>query len=264
MQRRDFLLGALTLASATGAVRFVSAAESENMKDLRPFEFLSFTVLASGATWRAWNDAEFREALVADPQIHLPRFWGDRVTGLTFVIHEDSREVKHLILPHRPITTEHYDQEKVREILEYETGGDRSLEHFLPAELIARAFEDAQFRERLIRAPKSALMQAGYDVGARTVIVHANTATTRHLTIPANPVDTAQLISMEDKIKDYIVAVSTSCCASGTCDMCIQCHGRSGELDTNARRSNREGFDGHIDPNVLRDYLESVRSPRKI
>lgn len=272
MQRRNFLLGAISIATAAGGLRLVSPNEVVAAVRPRPFRFMNFTVLSSGATMKAWNDPVFKARLLRHPDTILQSFWGDKAKELKIVIHEDTETIRHFVLPDRGKLASETSPKELLNTLEYETAGDTSFRYFLPADVIADALTSSTYRRRLIRAPRKTLADAGYEPRCQSIIIHQNSQKTHHLTLPVNPIDNAQLASMEQHVDDYVVAVSGQCCASGTCEnACTKCHettdtgdgsqniGKDPFVVTPNSSQVREG----TEPSVrrLREYLEELSAP---
>lgn len=57
------------------------------------------------------------------------------------------------------------------------------------AEVVSRAWSDDAFRASLLSDPKAALAAAGLDVGDADVTVIEDTATVRHVAVPADPAE---------------------------------------------------------------------------
>ena len=57
------------------------------------------------------------------------------------------------------------------------------------AEVVSKAWSDDAFRASLLSDPKAALAAAGLDVGDVSVTVVEDTATARHLAVPADPAE---------------------------------------------------------------------------
>lgn len=223
IKRRDFISSGLALTALTLSGR-QSIADDADQRTKQ--SIMNYTVLSSGATMRAWNDSDFRNELLEDPNRVIRNFWGDQASHIKLVIHENGNRLKHFPLPYRSDFVNALPKDKLLEILLEETAGETSLEYFLPAVVTANALLNSSYRERLLRSPNSTLAEAGYRTDT-TIIIHANDEATHHLALHVNPINIVQLVQMDKKVEDLVAQSSGQCCASGTCDIsCAKgCHG---------------------------------------
>lgn len=86
----------------------------------------------------------------------------------------------------------------------------------LPLDLILKAWDDSDFKDKLLRAPKETLAELGYAVPEDLLIeVTANRKNRYCLVLPEAP-DDLKSLSREELLK--MISFGTKCAATGTCD----------------------------------------------
>lgn len=234
MKRRSLLRASLLAATTMSAERALAGSLLKPKVAPKATRFMNYTILSSGATLRAWSDVAFRELLISNPRQALGEFWTHQPSEANFVVHENTEDATHLSIPWRMNEVAELSMGALSDVIAHETGDDRTLEYFLPASILARAIVDAEFRHRLVKAPKTVLFDNGYNTEMRTLVVHENSSTDYHIALPRSPSSLRRLEAMDRHILLYAQAATTKCCASGTCDIrpggggsggCLSCHG---------------------------------------
>lgn len=181
---------------------------------------MDWTILPASVTAAAWTDPEVRALLLSDPTTLLRERIARLPTDKTFCVAANSVEVTYFVLPARKRGLKRKSRDELLAILTRETGNDDSLEHWLPADVMADALVDPDFKAKLVRDPSAVLRERGYQPPRRKSVVLENSESTYHLVLPENPsrqedLDFAALDSM---LREKYGAGTTKCCASGTCD----------------------------------------------
>ena len=185
----------------------------------QPF-LMDWTIMPITVTAKAWVDSAFKSALLSSPDVTLQQMSRRWPHTIAFTLHEDTSTTRNLPLPVYKTSLQGLSDADLLSLAQDETGGDETLEYFLPARVIVKAFVDPQFKSDLLTDANLALNGMGYDTGYATYTVHENTASSHHLALQVNPLS-QQDLSFEDLVNRLLSAVgsgSTKCCASGTCD----------------------------------------------
>ncbi len=152
-------------------------------------QLMDWTILPAKVIARAWVDSDFKQELINHPATILQEAssrWPS-AKNKSFIIVEDSESIRHLILPFFKTSLKSLPRERVLEILKFETGEDTSLKWFLPAEAIAKAFFDQEYKKELLQDASMALKRCGYVMDDLRYRVVENTVDTSHLVLPINP-----------------------------------------------------------------------------
>lgn len=183
-------------------------------------QIMDWTILPASVTAAAWTDAETRALLISDPTALLRERIAAWPDDKTFCVAADSAEVKYLVLPALKRELRFCSRDEIAKILAREMGDDDSLTDWLPADVIADAFVDPEFKAELVRAPEAVLESRGYRLPTRRIVVLENSELTYHLVLPENPSRQADLdvSALESSLRDRYGDSTTKCCASGTCD----------------------------------------------
>jgi hypothetical protein len=78
--------------------------------------------------FKAWSDDDFREQLRTDPRAVLERLFTRRLPGIEFQVHEETPDVRHIVIPWLPPDVEEETRKNSRKLREIaEAGGPRTL-----------------------------------------------------------------------------------------------------------------------------------------
>ena len=152
---------------------------------------LAWTQLSYRFIAKAWTDSTFLASLLATPNKVITMYIFNAPQTFNYIVVQDSGTTRNLTLPFIPAEFTQWTQDQVFAKLLSETLGDISLEYYLPASVLAKAFYDATYQSNLIANPNSVLSSSGFSgpIGGNTYVVNANTATDHYLTIPVQPVE---------------------------------------------------------------------------
>jgi len=122
---------------------------------------------------KCWRDPEFKKHLIENPATVLTREGIDLPAEWTVVVHENTAEIMHLILP---------SQGQIAEAQWKRIG--KPL-----AALITRIWDDPSFAARISEQPKEEVaaltgIRAPADIA---LAIHCNTPRVRHFVIPVEP-----------------------------------------------------------------------------
>lgn len=155
---------------------------------------LEWTIMPFKIVAKAWTDSTFLTNLLANPNTVIQQNFFEVPLSYNFIINQDSGTTRYLTLPYFNPIYKTWTQEQITGKLTVETGGDISMQYFLPAHVINKAFFDAAYTTALLTNANSALGTAGMSApGGATIIVSENTATDHYLTLPLLPLDWAGL-----------------------------------------------------------------------
>lgn len=181
---------------------------------------MDWTMLPAGITAKAWVDSVYKAHVLANPNDVLRNTVARWPWTINTIIHEDTGSTRNLPLPFYKTVLGAMSDTELMTLLNDEIGGDETLEYVLPAPVIWKAMLDPTYRTNLLTNATSTLAGDGYAVGNSSFVVHANTATDYHVTLPGNPLNQSQL-TMTDYVKrlydKFYNGPTTKCCASGTC-----------------------------------------------
>lgn len=141
----------------------------------------------------AWCDNEFKHQFLHTPTNFLHRVMEGCPSDVVFCALENTKELRHLVLPYRHPDTFDWSRAQVEAQLRKELLYHSNLCYGLPIHIIAEAYFDPHFKRRLIVSPVVVLNEKGYDVGNYNYFVHENTAQTSHLVLPENIWDSLDL-----------------------------------------------------------------------
>lgn len=162
---------------------------------------------------------------------------------IQFEVHENSSTIRNFCLPYLDGYMRNKTVTEILNQIRTETGNDSTLVFFLPAEIIAKAFMDEDFKNYLIAHPNIVLEDWGYDTDEFTCVIHEDTEFKKNI-IYRNMLgkNKAKLFNKKieediDKVNKIrrsfsggsgmgchschgpaIVSDTTKCCATGTCD----------------------------------------------
>lgn len=127
---------------------------------------------------RAWQDAAFKAQLLTEPRSCLQRIGIALPADVDVVVHENSSEVMHLVIP---------DRAQVGDDATAEFGG-------AVGPVLQRAWGDPDFAQRLLTEPAAAISEAtGKHAPTKIrLMVHCDSANRRNIVIPIDP-GTAEL-----------------------------------------------------------------------
>jgi hypothetical protein len=182
-------------------------------------EIMEWTILPARITARAWTDITFKERLLSHPTEVLREMCTSSYKDKTYLIVEDYGDVKHLVLPAKKAAISSWPKEKILETLIRETGEDRTLKYFLPAEVTVESFFNPEFKSLLFKDANAAFRKFGLNTGRNTFQIVENAESTYHLVLGANPSYKGDLSfdALQSKLLEEFGLNSTKCCASGTC-----------------------------------------------
>ena len=120
-------------------------------------KIMKFTVLPFKLMAKAWIDPQFEEELLRNPKpflleqsLHYPR-------TCQYLILRDTKVIKHFVLPVISDELLKLDDESLLGLIRNETGNDRQMDEFLPAEIILKGARDENFVSDLIKNPTKIL-----------------------------------------------------------------------------------------------------------
>jgi hypothetical protein len=183
-------------------------------------ELMDWTIMPARLIAWAWTDDAFRSELLTDPTTVLRREVDRAPRDRSFRVVENFHGAHYLPLPARKPHTEGWSKESLLQRLKQETGNDRSLSYFLPAEVICEAWIDKVYKDYLLAEPVSALGSFRLSDPRSNTVVLENSLDIYHLVLPENPSRQSQLdfkAHYHNLLKEF-GAESTKCCATGTCD----------------------------------------------
>ncbi len=148
--------------------------------------FMGWTIVPVELVVRAWTDAKFRREFLLWPTQTLDENGVFIPVNVNFCVIENTTETYHLVLPFRKPFTFGWSKQRIIETLREETGGDNSLEYWLPVEVMVEAYFNPEFRRRLFINASEVLEEMGYETHGRNFMVLENTEATLHLVLPVN------------------------------------------------------------------------------
>jgi acyl carrier protein len=166
---------------------------------------------------RAWQDADFKSKLLGNPKAAIEQEFGIELPAeMTVTVVEDTPTRMHLALPVNPLVPPEERQDA--EQGETAAPSPRRAHKDLKARLIARAWQDADFKSKLLGNPKAAIEQEfGIELPAdMTVTVVEDTPTHLHLVLPVN-----RLVLAEERLTVGAGTIVAGCsCSSCSCSSC--------------------------------------------
>lgn len=180
---------------------------------------MDWTILPAGVIAQAWLDDQYAQRLCENPEAILSevivKFPFPK--SISFVIVRDSMSLRHLVLPAFKTALKGMSDEELDAVLAEETGGDTSLEWFLPAQVIRKCFRDPDYKTELFADPTKVLDRAGFSTQRHFKILE-NTENCYHLIVPMSPnnIHDLDFESLRGRLLEVFGAASSKCCATGT------------------------------------------------
>ena len=134
-----------------------------------------WTILPRTIAARAWTDATFKAALLANPNMILSKNINRWPSGISFTILEDQESTRHLILPHKKAQFASWTREQLMDTAMYESEADMSLCDVIPAVVLIEAWFNPTFKSSLLSNANSALSSLGINTGGYTYQVTEKT-----------------------------------------------------------------------------------------
>ena len=132
---------------------------------------------------RTWQDEAFKQRLLGNPQAVLQEHGLVVPAGKAVRVVEDTAETVHLVLPAK------LAGELSAERLARGAGQGQEPARQM-GQVLARAWQDEPFKQRLVADPRAVLREQGIVVpSGQAVRVVENTAETVHLVLPPKPAD---------------------------------------------------------------------------
>jgi hypothetical protein len=121
---------------------------------------------------KCWRDSEFKKLLIANPGVVLAQEGIDVPARLTILVHENTTEVMHLVVPVKA----QIDDAKLEKMGK-------------PFALIRRVWDDPSFAVRACEDPQWAVAEVtGIRVPPQiTLAIHCDTSQVRNFVIPVDP-----------------------------------------------------------------------------
>lgn len=173
---------------------------------------MDWTVLPAGIIARAWKDDMFKEEFLKYPTATLQQLVPSCPKSCNFCVIENTEDTNYLVLPYRRVDTYGWGETKLKFVLHQETGGDNSLDFFLPVDVMVKAMCDFGFKQALLKNTNKVLRDMGYDIGNKNYVVLENTEMTHHLVLPQNKygeedlsVDELEELIIEDFLEEPTV-----------------------------------------------------------
>lgn len=245
MDRRNFVNKSVIALAAIGSIPLLSRCspagsplsgsgdESESKKkgegssrlsSITQPTIMNWTILPITYMAKCWIDSTFKSGFLSNPTaafanrpslINIP-------SGATFAVYDNaSASDRNFALPFFHSGLSGLSRTQVASILQTETGGDTSLQWFLPADVIEEAFYNSTFKSSLLSNPASAISSMGYSTSGLSISVYANTSTLHNLALPTRPSGINSSSSYATALgaaSSLMDLASSKCCGTGTCD----------------------------------------------
>lgn len=147
---------------------------------------MNWTIMPANLIARAWSDNRFRLDLLRNPSRMFKENGISVPDDVKLCVVENNEDISFIVLPHRGQETFKLSYNQLVELLEEETGGDRSLEFWLPPEVMAEAFTNPMLKRRLLINANEVLSEFGYEPAHHTYVVVENEESLFHLALPMN------------------------------------------------------------------------------
>ena len=181
-------------------------------------EIMKFTVLPYALTARAWLDVEFERDLLRNPRAFLLAKSNKFPRAAQYVILRDTPGLKHYVLPFIAPALSLKSGNHLGKTIESEVGDTSDFSEFLPADVLARAATDRDFRNSLLTSPLGALSSMGHEP-SDDIRVYENSETVFHIPLRRNPAQLVDFRSIYLELRgEGPLLASSKCCASGTCN----------------------------------------------
>jgi len=151
---------------------------------------MAWTVLPFRIVAKAWRDNTFLQELTDNTNAVLRNALWELPWSNNYILSKESGNQRYLVLPELPRAYVAWTEEQVLNQIIAETFGDVSLQYYLPARVINKAFFDSSYRTQLLSNADSALSSMGTAPrGGETFTVLENSGNNMNFVLPEIPLE---------------------------------------------------------------------------